>query len=541
MTLLPPDVLAGLNAKQRAQVKRAEAALARLPRPRLLGADLTGGEPISADPVTWLQTLWPTTFTQELAPYHLDYWNWIFSRTPTESAEGVFVWPRGFSKTTNGRRTPIALATRGFRYVLYVQKTQEMADTTVQEIGSMLASPLVRRHYPLLGEAQTAVQGGANAAWRRNRVWTRSGLIVDAAGLDTTIRGLLIDDARPDVIILDDIDGEHDSLATTEKKLKTIKSSIIPAGAPNRVVIALQNIISPHGVVTRLANVAPDHQADFMMGRHVSGPFPAVFDLETEQRLVDDGAGGRKLMWKITGGRASWPAARPLSVLEDEINQMGLDQFVLEKQNEVDVGNGTLYMGYPFHTVPFPDLGDLEDVQVWCDIAVTAHDGSDSQAISAAGRMANGKVVTLYAWEGIEAPSALMRRALLKAVELRASTAGFETNQGGDLWRDSFNNTWDQLLREGAIPTDTPKPRYAQEKASAATGGKRERWQVTKGRRERGEVVDAAGTHEVRFRGLKRLPEVKPFDIADADHLSTEKLIRRTSTTVRRGIPLGSG
>lgn len=523
MTLLPPELVSRLSRKQQQQVKRAEQAIAALPtRPRQ-GVNLTGGDPISEDPVEWLRTLWPNTFTGELAPFHVEFMQWLFARQIDQSAAGVFVWPRGFSKSTLARRAPIALATRGYRYVLYVQAKQDMADDAVQNIGNMLAHPLIARYYPQLAEPMTGKHGNQQG-WRRNRVWTAGGLIVDAAGLDTAVRGLNLDDARPDVIVFDDIDGKHDSLKTTEKKLKTIQSSIIPAGAANRVVLVMQNIINPHGVVTRLADANPSYPATFLMDRHVSGPFPAVEGLEYEMKGRNNQ--GRPV-YAITAGISTWPSVRPIRALEQELNLIGADEFIEELQNQVGSQRGSLYEGYDFATVDFPDLDELEDVQLWCDIAVTAHDGSDSQAISAAGRRPDSKVITLYAWEGVEGTAPLMRRAILKAVELKASTLGIETNQGGDLWRDAYNRTWKELIEDGTLPADTPKPRYDEVKATIATGGKRERWQITKGRRERGEVLDAIGTHEARFRSLKRLPEVKPYDLADADHWSVEKLFRK--------------
>ena len=67
------------------------------------------------------------------------------------------------------------------------------------------------------------------------------------------------------------------------------------------------------------------------------------------------------------------------------------------------------------------------------------------------------------------------------------------------------------------VPASVPKPRLVQVKASTATGGKRERWQVALSARERGEFVEAKGTHLSLFASLKRLPEYKPYDLADAD------------------------
>ena len=57
--------------------------------------------------------------------------------------------------------------------------------------------------------------------WRRNRLRTASGLTVDSLGLDTGARGMKIEDARPDIIIFDDVDELHDTLAITTKKIQT--------------------------------------------------------------------------------------------------------------------------------------------------------------------------------------------------------------------------------------------------------------------------------------------------------------------------------
>ena len=490
------------------------------------GPDLGEGEPISSNPEEWLRTLWPATFTAELAPFHQDMLRWLFTRDPSKSSAGAFIWPRSFAKTTLGRRAPIAMATRGYRYVLYVQANQDMADSSVQAIGSLLTGPGVRRHYPKLGEAKKG-QHGNSMGWRRSRVWTNSGLIIDAAGLDSAIRGLNLDDQRPDLIIFDDIDSRKDSVLMTEKKLETIKASILPAGAPGAAVMVLQNLITPHGVVTRLANVNPDFPQDFLFGCYVSGPHKALtgsFAYELSGRDPET----HKPIYCITGGTPTWPGVKGVRQLEESLNQMGPDEFIAEVQNEIKDERGSLYLGYDFRPVDRHQF-DFEDVQVWCDIAVTANDGSDSQAIAAAGRATTGQVVSLYSWEGVEGTAALMRRAIEVAVDLKASTLGIETNQGGDLWRDSFNRTWAEMLSSGAIPVGTPKPRYAEVKATTSTGGKRERWQHAKGMRERGELLDATGTHETLFRSLKRLPENKPYDLADADAWAAQMLHKRRS------------
>ena len=473
----------------------------------------------------------------------------MWQHRPDRSATEFYIWPRGFSKTTNAERAVIALAARGFRYILYVKETQDQANDAVQNIAAILESPEVERYYPLLSQRQVN-KFGHSKGWKRDRVRTASGVIIDAAGLDTSIRGLLLEGDRPDVIILDDIDGKEDTLKTTEKKIRRITSDIIPAGAPNRVIIGLQNIINPHGVFTRLADLDPEHPADFLMDRYVSGPYPAVYGLEYAQTGMN--AEGRPI-YKITAGNSSWEEGRPLPMLEDELNQMGPTQFIEEKQNEVGKQEGELYKDFQLRAITRPDLSEFEDIVVAGDPAVTNTDDSDSNGIRVGGRVRTPGPddpplppflrprlrVGLYAWEGRDSVDSMLTRILVKAIEYGASRVVLETNQGGDTWLTSYNATWDKLVASDEYPqftTTTRKPPMRQVKASVSTGGKRERWQVTLGSRERGEFVEAEGTHGALFTALKRLPDFKPYDLADTDHWLDEEL----KPTQREVVPVKS-
>jgi len=487
---------------------------------------LGDGKQAPLAPLPWLQALFPRTYTRPLADFHEEFWARMWAHTPGRTATEIYIWPRGFSKTTNAERAVVRLAAAGFRYILYVKETQDQANDAVQNIGAVLESAEVESYYPLLSQREVNKFGNSKG-WRRDRMRTASGVVVDAAGLDTSIRGLLLEGSRPDVILLDDLDSKEDTLRTTAKKIRTLTSSIIPAGASHRVVIGLQNIINPHGIFTRLADLDPEHPADFLMDRIVSGPHPAVRGLEFE--LTGQNAEGRPV-YRITGGVSSWPEKMSLAALEAELNQMGPTQFIEEKQNEVGALTGNLYEGFDLDKtlVNAPDLSEFEDVAVVCDPAVTATDNSDSNGIRAGGRLPGGRVVGLYSWEGRDTTDGMMRRACKKAVELKASQLVIETNQGGDTWIAVYAQTWAALIAEGLIPASTPKPRLVQVKASTATGGKRERWQVALSARERGEFVEARGTHLALFASLKRLPEYKPYDLADADAWLREVLTRKT-------------
>jgi phage terminase large subunit-like protein len=157
----------------------------------------------------------------------------------------------------------------------------------------------------------------------------------------------------------------------------------------------------------------------------------------------------------------------------------------------------------------------LERVVVWVDPAVTSTDQSDAHGIQADG-IADDIIYRLYSWEGRTSPDDVIRRAILKAVELGAECVGVETDQGGDTWQSVYDRVWDALVTAGAIPDGAPKPLFRQEKAGAGHGPKAHRASQMLAAYERGEIVHVVGTHGPLEAGLRRFPLTKPFDLADA-------------------------
>jgi hypothetical protein len=100
-------------------------------------------------------------------------------------------------------------------------------------------------HYPRLA-ARKVGKYGSSKGWRRNRLRTASGLTVDALGLDTARRGFKVEEQRPDMMIFDDIDGELDTIETTDKKETIITKKLLPAGSKDCAILFVQNLSSPY-------------------------------------------------------------------------------------------------------------------------------------------------------------------------------------------------------------------------------------------------------------------------------------------------------
>lgn len=273
----------------------------------------------------FLPRVFPNYF-QSFGEHHAAFWEWVWElKRGTQPRPFVAVWPRGHGKSTSAEAAAVAVGARDVRsFVLYVSATQEQADTHVQNIAVMLESPALAREYPEMSQPLLS-KFGHSRGWRRNRLRTASGLNVDAIGLDTAARGVKLDEYRPDLIILDDIDNETDTPEATQKKIARITRALLPAGSEDVGVLFIQNLVLSDGIAARLANVAAE-PADFLANRIVSGPIPAVEDLVYED-LPDNRA-------RITGGTATWQGM-DLAACQDEVDTIGITAFLVECQHDV--------------------------------------------------------------------------------------------------------------------------------------------------------------------------------------------------------------
>lgn len=282
-------------------------------------------------PAHWrerIPKLFPRYASAPFAKRHEEFWEWEnaieLDATPMPF---VGIWPRGGAKSTSAEMLVADLGCRHKRrYCLYVRMTQDKADMSVANIAALFESVEIEQHFPEHAKRKTGKFGNSKG-WRRDRLWTGGGFVVDALGLDVASRGVKVEDQRPDLIIFDDIDDLQDSPAATKKKIDTITKSILPAGSNNCAVLFIQNLIIRDGVASQLA----DGRADFLALRQVSGPFPALDGFRYEWKL-DESTGIRRAV--ITAGRPTW-AGQSLADCQTFIDVWGLSAFLKEAQHKV--------------------------------------------------------------------------------------------------------------------------------------------------------------------------------------------------------------
>jgi len=304
---------------------RARAALALRRRQRRPQAEAAGAwRP-------WLRRHFPRATSAGFAPRHARLWDWFGHLEPGERPPPqVEIWPRGGGKSSTAELGTTFVGTRGSRkFALYVSATQAQANRHVQAIGG---------HCEAIGLGRATGRYGNTLGWRMDLLRAANGFNVLAFGLDAAGRGAKLDDYRPDLFVLDDIDDRHDSARAIEKKIETLTQSILPMGSPDAAVLVIQNLIHADSIVSQLAS----DRADFLHGRRVHQE-PAIV-LEPGRRefweaeLLADGT----RRYRVSAGEITW-AGQDRATCEHQMNTWGRVAFIREAQHDLTEAEGGLW------------------------------------------------------------------------------------------------------------------------------------------------------------------------------------------------------
>lgn len=308
--------------------------------------------PAPEDYESWLTALFPAHVTAPLADHHHRIWRWVWAlERGVRPAPLVVLLARGGAKSTSAEMACVAVgAHRKRRYALYISGTQKQADDHVGNVASMLESPTVANYYPDISERDLN-KFGVSKGWRHNRLRTAAGFTVDALGLDVDVRGIRLEENRPDLLILDDVDDAEDSIDTVRKKIRIITQKILPAGSPDVATLFVQNIVHYESVAARLAGRASE-KADFLAGREVIGPIPALVGFQVE-RVPGT------VKWRITSGTPTW-AGQNLQTCQAQVDDWGIKAFRAEAQHERTPPEGQAFPEFDatVHVVDAVEIGE---------------------------------------------------------------------------------------------------------------------------------------------------------------------------------------
>lgn len=459
-----------------------------------------------------LRSLFPMTFISQFSEAQRQYWQWVWSiESGIRPRPYVLILPRGGGKTTNCEITPILLGANNTRkYCWYIQETQTQSDKRIANIAEKLESLYVATYYPLMSERWIGKFGNVGG-WRRSFVRTASNVVFEAIGLDKAARSSKIGDARPDIVIIDDVDSLYDTPRATKKKLDLLTHTLLPAAANNAVIIFVQNLVHTNSIASKLAK---EDNTEFLQDRIISGPYPALYDFVPTKVYDPESKRDRDM---IIRGTPLWEGQN-IEDCQNYINTYGLTSFKTECQQEVDIVSDSIWSGIEFQHILIEDVPEIEIGCVWCDPAVTDKETSACYAIQADGLGEDGNIYRFMSYEEQSKPLVVVKIMLIWAVELGFTYCGIETDQGGDTWEVVYDTAWKELIEDIEHPEigdTTLKPIFREAKAGAGYGSKAHRNMLMLAGYEQGNVKHVIGYEEMLESSLYRFLKIPPYDLGD--------------------------
>lgn len=327
-----------------------------------------------------------------------------------------------------------AAAHEHVRFVAAFADTGTQAETHLASFKSELDNnPLIRADFADLCLPKTRGRGTTEAD-RVSLYHAKSGFVFAAAGMDGSNLGLKVGDARPDLIVLDDIEPHEAkySASLAKKRLDTLTSTIFPLNIRAHVVIV--------GTVTMQDSII--HQVvRYTRGERDEPGSGDLLNWVGDERIV-----ARHWLPIIVlpdGERVSaWPAKWPIDYL---LSIEHTRQYAKNYANDPLGADGDYWSFDDFRPLSDELAAAVTHEVIEIDPAVTTKDSSDFTGIAAVGwSRALGRCAVLEVRK-VKQSGKDIRRTVLGFVE-RALERGhavlvrIETNQGGDLWLEILHD-----------------------------------------------------------------------------------------------------
>lgn len=257
----------------------------------------------------------------------------------------------------------------------------------------------------------------------------RSGFVFAAAGMDSSNLGMKVGDARPDLLVLDDIEPHEGrySAELAKKRLNTLRQAILPLNI--RATVILVGTVTMHGsIVHQVVQAA--------RAARPLGPDDEALKWVDEERIVGHHA---LPIVELEGGRraSAWPEKWSLAFLESIEHTR---QYALNYANDPIGADGDYWQ-----LDDFVRRGDPSARRriLSIDAAVTKKKSSDFTGLAVLAYVprvgdVDSHVIVLHAEARKLSGKALGQRAAQLVERYGVGLVVAETNQGGDLVTDTL-------------------------------------------------------------------------------------------------------
>jgi hypothetical protein len=257
---------------------------------------------------------------------------------------------------------------------------------------------------------------GAQVADRQGMLHSRNGAVFAAKGVDSASLGMKVEDRRPDVLIIDDLEPEEAkySEALAEKRLGTLRDGILPLNIRARVII-VGTVTMPNSITHQLVKSAQGLQEPELEWVHED-------KIVTHHQLplidLDDGS-----------VVSAWPQKWPTEWL---LERCTTREYKKNYENDPMARDGDYWTLDDF---VYGELANPTHALLSIDPAVKAKKKSDYTAlVVVAYSSVVQKAMIRYARAVKVPPGEQLRTLVLQILEMFPEITGvlIETNNGGD-------------------------------------------------------------------------------------------------------------
>lgn len=376
---------------------------------------------------------------------------WIKPRTRPRQFRDAYIAPRESGKSSMlFLILPLwAAAHRHVRFIAAFSDSATQAETHLATFKHELdTNELLRNDHPYLCTPATRPKG-AQVADHKGMLQTKGGFVFAARGADSGNLGLKVGDARPDLILCDDIEpGEAKySLYQAHQRLMTLQDVILPLSEHARVIL-VGTVTMPGSIIHQLVKhgrgdpEAPNWIADQNFRTH---HFHAIVP-------TDDG-----------GERSMWPAKWSIEYLNEIRHSRA---YLKNFANDPRGNENALVSEYLLESRRMYNPSATAIKYAVC--VDPSGGGRDSAGIIGGWLGDDGRLYWSHDATIVGPSEKWSKAACQLAYDIGAETIGVESNYGGDMSKLVLRNAWETVCRENGVNKLCP--------SIAPVVGKRGKW-----------------------------------------------------------------
>lgn len=230
----------------------------------------------------------PEVYEYAWPPIFLGIWNWLRdeiakARTFQRIALGM---PRGFAKTTFVKLFLLyVILFTDRKFILVLAATATMAENIISDVADMLDEPNIKA---IFGDWRLGIEKDTNSVKKFS--FRGRPIIIAALGAGGSVRGFNIKNARPDVMVFDDVQSREDadSQEVSSKLYKWMLGTAMKAKAPKGcMTMFVGNMYpTPHSILKKL-KVNP-HWEKFIVGGILADGTSLWEELQPVRQLLEE-------------------------------------------------------------------------------------------------------------------------------------------------------------------------------------------------------------------------------------------------------------